>query len=63
MKPKRSDPLKWAAWGAVVGLAVTDVRADYGVWPITLISEFVGGAVGGAFLAGIAAFIRNRLFR
>ena len=70
-RPKRSNPLKWAAWGAFVGLAVIAVRADYGVLigePTSLsaasvIGGFIGGAVGGAFLAGIAAFIRNLFIR
>jgi len=63
MKPKRSDPLKWAAWGVFVGLAVLTVRADYGRNLTFLISYFIGGAIGGAFLAGIAAFIRNLFIR
>ena len=63
MKPKRSNPLKWAAWGTFVGLAVIAVRADYGAEPYFLFGRFVGGAVGGAFLAGIAAFVRNLFIR
>ncbi len=74
-RPKRSNPLKWAAWGAFVGLAVIAVRAGYGVptgfgqclKPVSfecfelvfLIAQFIVFAVGGAFLAGITAFIRN----
>ncbi len=63
MKPKKDNPLKWAAWGTFVGLAVITVRADYGVEPTSLIGEFIGGAVGGAFIAGIAAFVRNLFIR
>lgn len=63
MKPEKDDPLKWAAYGAFVGLAVIAVRADYGVWLPSLFGEFVGGAVGGAFLASIVAFVRNRFIR
>ena len=63
MKPERSNPLKWAAWGAFVGLAVVAVRADYGADLPFLLGRFVGGAAGGAFLAGIAAFIRNLFIR
>jgi len=61
MKPKRSNPLKWAAWGAFVGLAVIANWADYGADPAFLFGRFIGGAVLGALLAGIAALIRNRI--
>ena len=57
-----SNPLKWAAWGAFIGLALATVRADYGLGP-DLLGYFVGGAVGGGFLAGIAAFVRNLFIR
>ncbi len=58
-----SNPLKWAAWGAFIGLALAAVRADYGLGLAGLLGYFVGGAIGGGFLADIAAFVRNRFIR
>jgi len=63
MKPKRSNPLKWAAWGAFVGLAVVAVTANYGAELPFLLGRFVGGAAGAALLAGITALIRNLFIR
>jgi len=63
MKPKRSNPLKWAAWGAFVGLAFVAVKADYGAELPFLLGQFVGSAAGAALVAGIAALIRNLSIR
>jgi len=66
MKPKklkRSNPLKWAAWGTFIGLAVVVVQADYDASPAFIIGGFVGGAFAGAFFAGIIAVIRNLFIR
>jgi len=69
MKPKHSNLLKWAAWGAFIGLAGTAARADYTVLVGGLVGasglagKFIGGAVGGSFLGSIAAFVRNLFVR
>ena len=67
-KPKRSNPLMWAAGGAIAGLAVAAVSAPpFDEFPflgwIWFAGYFVGGAVSGAFLAGIIAVIRNLFIR
>ena len=62
MKPKKDNPLKWAAWGFFIGGLLVAYRsgADPGVEQI---ASFIGGAIGGAFFMGIVAFIRNLFIR
>ena len=59
MKPERMKPLKWAMYGAFVGLAYAVFIADFNIPMPDLVGEFVGGAVGGAFLFGVAVFVQN----
>ena len=75
MSPAKPNPtpvnvLKWAGWGALVGLALRAFTADYGdradsiyVRDYALIAAFVGSVVGGAFVGALAGFVRNLFIR
>ena len=63
MKPEGTKPLKFAMYGAFAGLAYAAFTADYNAAMPDLVGEFIGGAVGGAFLFGVAVFVQNRFNR
>ena len=58
MKPKPVNPLRWAATGAFLGLALA-LTAGSGF----TIGHFLGSGAGGAFLFGLAAWVRNLFVR
>lgn len=65
MKPTSVNPLKWAAYGAVLMLAYMAATTDYSVisgteWPriYALVGEFIWGAVAGGIGGAIFAVIR-----
>lgn len=64
MKPTKSDPLKWALGGALLGPGISFVQMKHawaGEMIIFNIGQIMGGAFGGAFLAGVIALIRNAI--
>ncbi len=68
--PTPGNLLKWAGFGAFIGLAFKAFNADYGVPAdsiyarnYALYGEFVGSVVGGAFFGALAGFVRNLFIR
>ncbi len=69
MKPKPRNPLRWAAFGALIGAAYTILSqggqwAEIGVYPMgpqqfAAVGEVIGGAIGGAIMGGGVAAIMN----
>ncbi len=66
MIPTKSNPLKWALGGALIGAGISFVQLKHG-WTGEMIvfnaGGIVGGATGGALLAGVAALIRNAIIK
>jgi formate/nitrite transporter FocA (FNT family) len=69
-----SKPTAWSLktvflWGAAIGAAYVVGRETFagdpnGAAPLaTLIPVAIGGAIGGAFLAGLVAYLRNLFIR
>ena len=71
MNAQRANPRRWAAYGFVVGLVIHVGRAifeptglsvpeQYQVWlGLYEIGGLIGAGIGGAFLGGLVAYVRN----
>ncbi len=66
MKPTKTDPLKWALGGALLGAGYSFMTKEH-AWSVEMIianiGGIVGGALGGALLAGVIALIRNAFIK
>ncbi len=66
MKPTKSNPLKWALGGALIGAGISFVQLKHG-WTGEMIlfnaGHILGGATVFALLAGVAALIRNAIIK
>ncbi len=67
MIPTKSNPLKWALGGALIGAAMAASQIDHSWTGVEMIvgnlSEMLGGAAGGALIAGVVARIRNAMIK
>ncbi len=59
--PKKTNPLRWALYGVFFGLVVSVLRYEIPEDSLKMAVILFGGAIGGAFLFGMAAVAKNLL--